>query len=49
MITTFAGVFLAWGSGGLFGTGPLAMGVMLVVAPGAARRLRDKVNSPRSY
>jgi hypothetical protein len=23
--------------------------VMLVVAPGTARRLRDKVNSPRSY
>ena len=23
--------------------------VMLVVAPGTARRLRDKVNSPRTY
>jgi hypothetical protein len=23
--------------------------VLLVVAPGTARRLRDKVNSPRSY
>lgn len=29
--------------------GAVVYGVMLVVAPGAARRLRDKVNSPRSY
>jgi hypothetical protein len=29
--------------------GAVVYGVMLVVAPGTARRLRDKVNSPRSY
>jgi uncharacterized membrane protein YccC len=29
---TFAGVFLAWGCGGVFGVGPVAMGVMLVAA-----------------
>lgn len=29
--------------------GAVVYGVMLVVAPGAARRLRDKVNSPRTY
>lgn len=29
--------------------GAVVYGVMLVVAPGAARRLREKVNSPRSY
>ena len=29
--------------------GAVVYGVMLVVAPGAARALRDKVNSPRRY
>jgi len=29
--------------------GAVVYGVMLVVAPGAARALKDKVNSPRSY
>lgn len=29
--------------------GAIVYAVMLVVAPGAARRLRDKVNSPRTY
>jgi len=29
--------------------GAVVYAVMLVVAPGTARRLRDKVNSPRSY
>jgi len=29
--------------------GAVVYGVMLVVAPDTARRLRDKVNSPRSY
>jgi multisubunit Na+/H+ antiporter MnhC subunit len=29
--------------------GAVVYGVMLVVAPGTARRLRDKVNSPRTY
>ncbi len=41
---TFAGVFLAWGCGGLFGTGPAGMAVMLVVAflLGRHRWLRDE-------
>lgn len=29
--------------------GAVVYGVMLVVAPGTARRIRDKMNSPRSY
>lgn len=29
--------------------GAVVYGVMLVVAPGAARALKDKVNSPRRY
>jgi hypothetical protein len=29
--------------------GAIVYAVMLVVAPGTARRLRDKVNSPRTY
>jgi hypothetical protein len=29
--------------------GAVVYGVMLVVAPSTARRIRDKVNSPRSY
>jgi len=29
--------------------GLVVYGVMLVVAPGAARALKDKVNSPRRY
>jgi hypothetical protein len=29
--------------------GAVVYGVMLVVAPGTARRIRDRMNSPRSY
>jgi len=29
--------------------GVVVYGVMLVVAPDTARRIRDKINSPRSY
>jgi uncharacterized membrane protein YccC len=44
VVATFAGVFLAWGCGGLFGVGPTGMAVMLVVAflLGRHRRLRDE-------
>lgn len=44
---TFAGVFLAWGCGGLFGVGPLGMGVMLVVSflLGRHRWLRDEATT----
>ena len=44
---TFAGVFLAWGSGSLFGVGPTGMGLMLVAAflLGRHRWLRDEATS----
>jgi uncharacterized membrane protein YgaE (UPF0421/DUF939 family) len=44
VVATFAGVFLAWGCGGLFGVGPMGLAVMLVVAflLGRARFLRDE-------
>src|SRR3954463_2298556 len=32
VVATFLGVLLAWGTGALFGVGPLGMGVLLVVA-----------------
>src|SRR3954468_5184790 len=32
IVATFLGVLLAWGTGALFGVGPLGMGVLLVVA-----------------
>lgn len=44
---TFAGVFLAWGCGELFGDGPASMAVMLVVAflLGRHRWLRDEATT----
>lgn len=47
VVATFAGVFLAWGCGGLFGVGPTGMGVMLVVAYllGRHRWLRDEATT----
>ncbi len=44
---TFAGVFLAWGCGSLFGSGPTGMGVMLLVAflLGRHRWLRDEATT----
>jgi uncharacterized membrane protein YgaE (UPF0421/DUF939 family) len=47
VIATFAGVFLAWGCGVVFGVDPLGMGVMLVVAflLGRHRWLRDEATT----
>ncbi len=44
IVATFAGVLLAWAGGGLFGLGPLGMGVMLVGSflLGRHRWLRDE-------
>lgn len=44
---TFAGVFVAWGCGVLFGVGPLGMGVMLVASflLGRNRWLRDEATT----
>lgn len=44
---TFAGVFLAWGFGSLFGVGPWGMAVMLVVASlvGRNRWLREEATT----
>jgi uncharacterized membrane protein YccC len=47
VLATFAGVFLAWGCGSIFGEGPTGMGVMLVVAfaLGRHRWLRDEATT----
>jgi uncharacterized membrane protein YccC len=47
VVATFAGVFLAWGCGALFGVTPVAMGVMLVAAfvLGRVRWLRDEATT----
>jgi uncharacterized membrane protein YccC len=47
IVATFAGVFLAWGCGALFGVTPVAMGVMLVASfvLGRLRWLRDEATT----